>query len=147
MACAMNVSDTEMDSDATYCEEAENNDIDVENNDMDTETNTIDAKLDEIQNNICSHHLRKVFMTKPQMRAYSEFLTTILPHLDTQKQCLAKTYLTHLEQIAKIVEEFEQKWSSQQSLTQASDELFPCSLLTNQDFVSEVCICVKLEFG
>lgn len=131
MASAMNVSDTEMDSDATYCEEAENNEI--------------DAKLDEIQNNIRRHHLQQVFMTKPQMRGYREFLTTILPHMDTQKQCLAKTFLAHLEQIAKIVEDFERKWSSDQSMTSASDDVFPCSLLTNQDFVSQVCICVKLE--
>lgn len=105
------------DSQETFCEEFET---------------TVDPKLAEIEEKIRAHRQQRVFMTKPQMKAYSAILQNI--HLGKANVLLANRLLGELKQIEKIVEEFEKKWYSSQS----TEEGFPCSLLTNQDFVSQV---------
>lgn len=116
--------DTGNESDETFCEEAE-----IE----------IDRMLQEIEENIRSHLQQKVFMTKPQIKDYKQFLSNNGTHLDDIKQILARKYLAQLEKIEEIIAAFEKKWYMSQKSSVTDDQAdFPCSLLTNQDFVSQV---------
>lgn len=108
------------DSDETFCEEIENN---------------INDKLVEIEENIRAHYQQRVFLTKPQMKLYKEMLMmNVSLHWSKAQRRLADKLLGQLNEIEKNVEEFEKIWFS----SSTDEEGFPCSLLTNQDFVSQV---------
>lgn len=111
------------DSDMTFCEEAEHN---------------IHNRLLEIEENIRAHFQQKVFLTKSQMKCYRDILMTIVSlNWSKAQRRLADKLLGELNEIERNVEEFEKIWFASLS-TDEDLSGFPCSLLTNQDFVSQV---------